>query len=97
MPHVQHGDVHEVGLQDDCAGCADIASDPLAAADDRLLSGMMQLAARGMARFGDPRWSDTHLEAVARVLTAMERAGKLAATDEDVLVRYLNDTWRVRL
>lgn len=90
--HRPHGDIHEIGLQDDCERCIEHAQNPLRDLDHDML-GHLVFAAFHRATY-EPR---THTEAVAiaSVLTQMEKCGALFSVAHSPMIAYLNQNWRI--
>lgn len=91
--HVPHGDIHTDGLFDDCPGCAEIAENPIREADSRLLKQLVELAA-DRERLVKGR-SETELIASAKILTHLERTGRVCEVAGDVVATYLNERWHL--
>lgn len=90
--HSYHGDIHEIGLQDDCEACMEHAKNPTRDLDDVMLRNLI---------FGAVNRNTyvirTHTEAVAiaNILNIMERFGKLCEVAPQYAVRYLQKNWRI--
>lgn len=95
MGHRAHGDVHEVGLQDHCEGCAEIAEDPFSRADSVLLRNLAALAI-DRDRLGKLRSTNEGV-AAAQILTTLERVGKLAELAPETVQSYLRERWRLQV
>lgn len=87
--HAKHPDVHERGLADDCPRCAEMAERPTAECDEEVLRALVELAIR-RDRLSRSR-SEAEAVASAQVLTALERAGRIAEVAPDLLGRYLRE------
>lgn len=90
--HVCKVDIHEAGLQDNCPGCEDLASDPINRCDDRILSALVALATEN-DRLSKCR---TNAEGIAsaQVLTALERTGRLVEASPGGVEAYLRERWK---
>lgn len=95
MSHRAHGDVHEVGLQDHCEGCAELAEDPLGRADTLLLEQLTVLAI-DRERLAKIRSTNEGV-ATAQILTTLERVGKLAEVSPAAVQSYLRERWRLQV
>lgn len=103
MTHSIHGDIHEIGLQDNCPACEMHAAEPWLDLDDVMLE--LLVRRNFFYRFSNdpdsdrskyyPR-SDTEGLAMARITTQMERIGQLMSHDPDHLIQdYLERKWHV--
>jgi len=101
--HSVHGDIHEIGLQDDCQDCELHANDPFKSLDSIMLAQLVTLAItmRMDIKQSQPR---TENEAIARaqIMNALEKAGKMfetmqlySAADFDLLMYYFEHYWRI--
>jgi len=102
VSHAPHPDIHDHGLADDCPRCAEIAGNPVRDLDGRALCGLLErtLANRfggGGSPFGEQVGARSEAEAVAMamLMSALERAGHLAAEAPDLFVLYLLERWHV--
>lgn len=86
---------HPPGLHDDCPRCAEQAEDPFGTLDNENLVALVNLAL-DRDRLSRGR-SETELVAAATVLTALERAGRLAETHPGGVERYLRERWHLRV
>lgn len=101
MAHSNHPDIHDVGLQDDCADCADHAEKPWSNLDRQMLQELIRR--NHFYRFGKsesrndymPR-SDTEAIAMRNITNVLERVGCLMSCDPDGLIQsYLSKNWGV--
>lgn len=90
--HTRHADVHDVGLVEDCPGCAELAEKPFATLDDAMLRRMIEQAIPRNREFPE---SDTEARAVAQVLNTLEQCGKMAEVAPDLLEWYLRERWNI--
>lgn len=95
--HSLHGDIHEIGLQDDCPGCEELA-ERWTNLDATMLE---NLVARNYEyRFGknhnewNPR-SFAESAAMVNITNVMEKMGKLFETDPITMVNYLTERWHI--
>jgi hypothetical protein len=91
--HRAHPDVHEEGLADECDGCDELADNPFANADSRLLRVLVEQAV-SRDRLELAR-STNEAVATARILTTLEHVGKLGEMCGDLVTEYLVDRWRL--
>ena len=108
--HTCRANLHEDGLQDDCAACAEYAEAPYLELDHEMLRLLVERTLRNRfgghyARHGvevespfgesaSPR-SNNEARAMAVVMTQLERVGKLAECAPASLALYLNERWRL--
>lgn len=93
MIHRAHGDVHEVGLQDHCDGCEEIAERPIANADTLLLQFLTVLAV-DRERLVKIRSTNEGV-ATAKILTLLEQVGKLSEIAPTAVEEYLRERWHL--
>jgi hypothetical protein len=90
--HTHHGMLE--GLVDGCPRCAEHAEAPLYELDATQLRRLVALAA-DPKRLSRTDVSVLDLEAAAKVLTQMERCGKLFEIAADTMLTYLQTKWRI--
>lgn len=101
--HSAHGDIHEIGLQDDCEDCAAHAEKPWNNLDRDMLEKLIKR--NYFYRWGEyedinrddysPR-STNEAIAMAQITNQMERMGSLMQADPDNLIQsYLEKKWGV--
>lgn len=93
--HTDHPPISGHGLDGDCLRCAELAEKPIAELDDGNLLRLLHLAV-DPNRLALSR-SESEAVASAHVLTALERAGRLARLDPQLFVTYLRRQWGVVL
>lgn len=84
--HTIHDDIREAGLADDCERCAEHAENPIRDLDSGNLRNLIELAVN---RDIHPR-TNAEGVAVANVLTAMERFGRIAEANPEAAMAYLS-------
>ena len=83
--HTIHDDISTAGLSDDCERCAEHAENPIRDLDTENLQALVEMA---VDRTLPPR-SEAEGVAVANVLTAMERFGRIAEAHPEAAMDYL--------
>ncbi len=101
--HNVHGDVHEIGLQDNCSACEEHAKKPWLNLDTRMLESLIRR--NFFWRFGENYWVDEDGErvprdrnayaprseneaiAMANITNVMECLGRMMEVDEDSLIQ----------
>lgn len=103
MVHANHGNIHEIGLQDDCPACEEHAASPWSSLDSSMLRDLIKR--NFFYRFGDDYWinengervprdrsayaprNDTEAHAMAQITNVMERMGRLMEFDSENLIQ----------
>lgn len=101
MAHVNHGDIHEIGLQDNCPDCEAHANFPWATLDQEMLQQLIKRnywcrSNNPTSSKNQPR-SDTEAYAMVQIQNVMERAGKLFSASPIHIIEYLNKNWGIEL
>lgn len=100
--HEIHGDIHEIGLQDDCSECMLHAENPFNRLDHTMLSNLVVMTLTIRANPLQAEYPRSNNEAIARanVMHVLERMGKvfevMQLTDQLGLAKaYFRDYWRI--
>lgn len=97
--HSMHGDIHEIGLQDNCPACEEHAQQPWRNLDNEMLSQLIRqnYHYRYLKEYDKyaPR-SDVEAIAMTNITNIMERMGQLMSVDGGGYIRsYLEKNWRI--
>lgn len=104
--HRAHGDIHVIGLQDDCEACEAHAAKPWSSLDEDMLYKLIRrnydfrfnITVDSVERMRYQPRSDTEAIAMANITNVMEQMGALFSADKDhVLPTYLERQWKVYL
>lgn len=104
MSHSLHGDIHEIGLQDNCEDCREHAEEPWSSLDRDMLDKL--IVRNHFYRFNNNSEKDSHDYAprsyneglaMANITNIMERVGKLMESFDGTRFtkNYLERYWDV--
>src|SRR5665213_418340 len=101
--HTLHGDIHEIGLQDDCPTCEEHANNPLRDLDSVMLANLLkrnwyfrfEKNVSSYARVDNSPRSYTEASAMAQITNMMEKCGKLFEVDASTMADYLEQRWHI--
>lgn len=98
--HSLHGDIHEIGLQDNCVACAEHAEQPWRDLDAEMLAKLIRRNyhfrfTHEKSTNYSPR-SNSEAVAMRNITNLMERMGQLMQVDGGGYIRsYLEKNWRI--
>jgi hypothetical protein len=102
MMHSAHGDIHEIGLQDNCSACEEHAENPFSSLDDEMLDNLIRLTLDMRMCPEKKKQPRSENEAIARaqIMNTLERTGKMLEVmqrDANVgmVLIYFERFWRI--
>lgn len=102
--HTIHGDIHEIGLQDNCGDCWSHAEKPCANLDTKMLSNLVVMTLMMRMYPDQAEYPRSENEAIARasVMNILEQMGRIfevmqEINNVDLVKDYFHSCWCVEI